>query len=89
MFGSFSEHWINMQKASHVTKFKSKVFLLIHKLGRPFRWGSLNDWLQKAMASVARWMNVKLDHCTYTTHTLREGGCTDVANMVLHHDALR
>ena len=73
------KHWINLRNKYHNKKFKSKDFLFIHKNGKPFRYDHLNNWLQNAMKIVARKMNVKLDPSNYTAHTLRQGGCTDMA----------
>ena len=73
------KHWINMRNAYHKKKFKSKDFLFIHKNGKPFRYDHINNYLQNAMAIVARKMNIKLDPSNYTAHTLRQGGCTDMA----------
>ena len=73
------KHWINMRNAYHKKRFKPKDFLFIHKNGKPFKYDHLNNWLQNAMAIVATKMNVKLDPSNYTAHTLRQGGCTDMA----------
>ena len=73
------KHWINMRNAYHKIKFKSKDFIFIHKTGKPFRYDHLNNWLQNAIAIVARKMDIKLDPSNYTAHTLRQGGCTDMA----------
>ena len=35
--------WINMQNANHKTKFRSKGFLFIHEVGKPFRYEYLKD----------------------------------------------
>ena len=74
------QHWINMQNARHEIKFKSNDFTFIHKSGKLFRCDHLNNWLQNAMATVAGNQKMKLDPSIYTAHTLRKGGCTDVAS---------
>ena len=63
------KHWINVRNTYHNTKFKSKDFLFTHKNEKPFRYDHLNNWLQNAMAIVAKKMKIKLDPTTYTAHT--------------------
>ena len=73
------KHWINMRNACNKIKFKSNNFTFIHKSGKLFRYDHLNNWLQNAMANVARKMDIKLHLSTYRARTLRLGGCTDMA----------
>ena len=71
-----------MRDAYHEKKFKSNDFLFIHKNGKHFKCDHLNNWLQNAMAIVARKIKIKLNHFNYLAHSLRQGGCTD---MVKHN----
>ena len=68
-----------MLNAYHEIIFKSNDFIFIHKSEKSFRYDHLNNWLQNAMAIVARRIDVKLAPSNYTTHTLRQESCTDMA----------
>ena len=73
------KHWINMRNAYHKIKFKGSDFLFIQKNKKPFRYDHLNNWLQNAIAIVSKKMKIKLDPSKYPAHSLRQGGCTDMA----------
>ena len=62
------------------TKFKSRDFIFIHKSKKPFRHDHLNDWLQTAIAIVAKKMDIKLDPSIYTAHTLKQAEFIDMAS---------
>ena len=68
-----------MRDAYHKIEFKSNDFIFVHKTGRHFRYDHLNNWLQNDMPIVARKTDIKLHPSNYTAHTLRQGGCIDMA----------
>ena len=73
------KHWISIRNKYHKRKFKPNDFLFIHTNKKPFQYDHLNNWLQNAIAIVAKKRNIKMDPSKYPPHSLRQGGCTDMA----------
>ena len=67
-----------MQNAYRKTNLKSRDFQFIHKIENPIRCDHLSDWLQNAVAIVAKKMDIKLDPANYAAHISGSGGCTDL-----------
>ena len=60
-------------------KPKANEPLLINFKGKPLSYNMVHNFMGNAVTSISRKQRVRLDPKHYTPHTLRIGGCTDLA----------
>ena len=75
----YTKYWITIRNKYHKSTFKDQDFLFIHKNGTPFKYDNLNNWMYNVINALNKKLNLNMDPKKYTPHTLRQGGCTDMA----------
>ena len=73
------KYWIKFRNNFHHKKFKTSDFLLILKNGKPFRYDHLNNFMYNAIVNLNKRLNLQFNPHHYPPHSLRLGGCTDMA----------
>ena len=75
----YLKYWITIRDQYHKKKFLKSDFMFIHKDGEQFKYDHLNTWMFNAISLLGKKLRIKIDPSKYTPHTLRQGGCTDMA----------
>ena len=71
--------WIHIRNRFHKRIFKDSDFLFVHRNGSPFKYDNLNNWMHNVIGVLNKKLNLNMDPNKYTPHSLRQGGCTDLA----------
>ena len=73
------KYYITKRNSFHNRSFGPNEALFIKKNGKTLEYNNLNNWIHNAIAALNKRMNLKMNPAHYTAHTLRTGGCTDMA----------
>ena len=73
------KYYILCRNRYHRKIFRPKDDLFIKSNGDTLNYNNLNNWMHNAIVALNKRMGLKMNPNYYTPHTLRTGGCTDMA----------
>ena len=73
------KYYIQVRNQYHNETFGANDPIFIKRNGKTVSYDNLNNFMHNTICAINRRMKLKMNPSNYTPHTLRTGGCTDMA----------